>query len=71
MATGETQSHNVDSLMAFLPGTLVLAGEVDAAVRNHLNFYRLWRRFGLMPENYNIRAQGFPQVCAPRMSVAV
>jgi hypothetical protein len=61
MASGETVSHNVDSLMAFLPGTLVLAGEVEAAARNHLNFYRLWRRFGLMPENFNVRAQAFPQ----------
>ncbi len=55
MANGHVTNHYVDALMAFFPAALVQAGDLDAAARLHTNFHRLWRRYGLLPEHFNIQ----------------
>ncbi|KAJ1935113.1 hypothetical protein EC988_008586, partial [Linderina pennispora] len=50
MRTGEVASTWVDSLSAYFPGLMVLAGDVDGAESAYLLFYHLWRRYRAMPE---------------------
>ncbi|RKP06019.1 glycoside hydrolase [Thamnocephalis sphaerospora] len=46
-------SQFVDSLGAFLPGLQVLAGDVDNAIRGHLVYYHIWRKYNMLPERYD------------------
>lgn len=43
----------VDSLQAFLPGLLVLNGDIEEAICCHALFYAIWRRFDALPERFN------------------
>ncbi|WRT63472.1 uncharacterized protein IL334_000377 [Kwoniella shivajii] len=42
----------IDSLSAFLPAMQVLAGDLESAIKSHLVFWNLWRKFDAMPENW-------------------
>ncbi|OXH23230.1 carbohydrate binding protein [Cryptococcus neoformans] len=42
----------IDSLSAFLPAIQVLAGDIPSAIRSHLVFWNLWRKFGALPESW-------------------
>ncbi|KAL7424625.1 hypothetical protein Q5752_000309 [Cryptotrichosporon argae] len=48
------QNTIIDSLSAFFPALQVLAGDVDAAARAHLVWWQLWRRFGGIPESWDV-----------------
>jgi len=43
----------VDSLQAFLPGLLVLNGDIEEAICCHALFVAIWRRFEALPERFN------------------
>ncbi|ODV92630.1 glycoside hydrolase family 47 protein [Tortispora caseinolytica NRRL Y-17796] len=51
--TGHKMVHWMDSLSAFFPGLLVLAGDIPNAVKNHLIFYKIWQAYGALPERWN------------------
>jgi len=53
MGTGAAFSNWIDSLAAYLPGLLVLAGDVDEAVKVHETYFAIWRRYGGLPERYD------------------
>ncbi|KAK9455786.1 glycoside hydrolase, partial [Dipodascopsis uninucleata] len=43
----------IDSLAAFFPGLQVLCGDLDAAIKSHLVYYKLWMTYGGIPERWN------------------
>ncbi|CEL58109.1 alpha mannosidase-like protein [Rhizoctonia solani AG-1 IB] len=52
--TGNLATVYIDSLSAFWPGLQVLAGDVQNAIKSHLVYWNLWRRFSGIPETFNI-----------------
>jgi len=58
----------IDSLAAYFPGLQVLAGDLEAAIKGHLQYWGIWSTFGMIPERYNYftgRPElGFYPVCA-------
>ncbi|KAJ2725009.1 hypothetical protein GGI07_001578 [Coemansia sp. Benny D115] len=50
----EVASTWVDSLSAFFPGLMVLAGDVDGAESAYMLYYHIWRRFRAIPERFNL-----------------
>lgn len=48
-----TEPSTVDSLSAFVSGMQVLAGDLESAIRSHLLFWNLWRRYNAMPESWD------------------
>jgi len=54
MKSGTTTSAIAQSLDCFFPGMKTLLGEVEPAMRTHLNYYDTWRRFNAWPEFYAI-----------------
>ncbi|KAJ1798113.1 hypothetical protein LPJ59_002709 [Coemansia sp. RSA 2399] len=53
----EVATNWVDSLSAFFPGLMVLAGDVEGAESAYLLYYHLWRRFRAMPERFNLNSR--------------
>jgi ER degradation enhancer, mannosidase alpha-like 1 len=43
----------IDSLAAYFPGLQVLAGDVEAAIKGHLQYWGIWSTFEMIPERYN------------------
>ncbi|CAK8686868.1 unnamed protein product [Clavelina lepadiformis] len=43
----------IDSLQAFLPGLLVLSGDIEEAICCHALYYAIWRRYDALPERFN------------------
>ncbi|OZJ02135.1 hypothetical protein BZG36_04798 [Bifiguratus adelaidae] len=65
MQTGALMSTWIDSLGAFLPGMQVMAGDLDNAIRLHLIYYNLWRKYGALPERFdfhlrNVNVPAYP-----------
>ncbi|KAI8994787.1 glycoside hydrolase [Pilobolus umbonatus] len=58
MSTGSLMSTWIDSLSAFFPGLQVLYGDLDSAIRNHLVFYNIWRRYHAIPERFDFYQRG-------------
>ncbi|KJZ77385.1 hypothetical protein HIM_03109 [Hirsutella minnesotensis 3608] len=54
-ATGQPYTMWIDSLGAFYPGLLALAGEVDEAIEANLVYTALWTRYAALPERWSIR----------------
>lgn len=52
--TGATRALWIDSLSAFYPGLLSLAGELDEAIGIHLLATAVWTRFSGLPERWNV-----------------
>ncbi|KAF7592816.1 ER degradation enhancer, mannosidase alpha-like [Aspergillus hancockii] len=52
--TGATRAFWIDSLSAFYPGLLSLAGELDEAIGIHLLTTAVWTRFSGLPERWNV-----------------
>ncbi|KAI9039235.1 glycoside hydrolase family 47 protein [Aspergillus affinis] len=52
--TGATRAFWIDSLSAFYPGLLTLAGELDEAIGIHLLPTAVWNRFSGLPERWNV-----------------
>lgn len=55
LSTGSPQAYWIDSLSAYYPGLLVLAGEVEEAVETNLLYTALWTRYSALPERWSIR----------------
>ncbi|KAL5640918.1 hypothetical protein ACGC1H_001409 [Rhizoctonia solani] len=53
-STGSLATVYIDSLSAFWPGLQVLAGDVQSAIKSHLVYWNLWRRYSGIPETFNI-----------------
>jgi ER degradation enhancer, mannosidase alpha-like 1 len=53
MASAQLMSHWIDSLSAFWPGLQVLYGDLEMAIKSHLTYYNLWKKYRGMPERYN------------------
>ncbi|CAG8493880.1 12712_t:CDS:10 [Ambispora gerdemannii] len=52
---GGMMSFWVDSLSAYFPGLQVLAGDLENAIRSHLLYYNIWRKYHALPERFNFR----------------
>ncbi|ORX49888.1 hypothetical protein DM01DRAFT_1376194 [Hesseltinella vesiculosa] len=57
MQSGALLATWIDSLSAFMPGLQVLYGDLDAAIKGHLVFFNLWRRYHALPERYDFYQQ--------------
>jgi hypothetical protein len=55
LATGSPQAYWIDSLSAYYPGLLTLAGEVEEAVETNLLYTALWTRYSALPERWSVR----------------
>ncbi|PVF93371.1 hypothetical protein CPB86DRAFT_715665 [Serendipita vermifera] len=53
MHSGLSVSSNVDSLSAFWPGLQVLAGDIQGAIKSHLFYWNLWRKYNAIPELFD------------------
>ena len=53
MWTGGPRLGWIDSLSAYYPGLLTLAGEVEEAAVTHLLYTALWTRYSALPERWN------------------
>jgi Glycosyl hydrolase family 47 len=53
--TGSPQALWVDSLGAYYPGLLTLAGETEEAITSHLLYTALWTRYSALPERWSTR----------------
>lgn len=53
-STGQPFTTWIDSLGAFYPGLLALAGELDEAVEANLVYTALWTRYSAIPERWSI-----------------
>ncbi|KAG0265396.1 alpha mannosidase-like protein [Mortierella polycephala] len=54
---GSLMATWVDSLSAFMPGVQVLAGDLESAIKNHLYYYNIWRKYQAIPERFNFATQ--------------
>ncbi|KAM6537575.1 hypothetical protein FALCPG4_003489 [Fusarium falciforme] len=54
-ATGQPYTMWIDSLGAFYPGLLAMAGEVDEAIEANLVYTALWTRYAAIPERWSVR----------------
>lgn len=52
--TGATRAFWIDSLSAYFPGILTLAGDLDGASEVHILNAALWTRFSALPERWNV-----------------
>jgi hypothetical protein len=51
--TGALRAFWVDSLSAYYPGLLTMAGELEEAVSTHLLYTALWTRYSALPERWS------------------
>ncbi|KAI9356617.1 glycoside hydrolase [Pilaira anomala] len=58
MSTGSLMSYWIDSLSAFFPGLQVLHGDIDAAIKGHLVYYNIWRKYHAIPERFDFYHKG-------------
>lgn len=52
--TGAVRAFWIDSLSAYYPGLLTLAGELDEAISSHLLYAALWSRYSALPERWSV-----------------
>lgn len=55
LVTGSPQAFWIDSLGAYYPGLLTLAGEVEEAIETNLLYTALWTRYAALPERWSVR----------------
>ncbi|KAI7898486.1 glycoside hydrolase [Cokeromyces recurvatus] len=53
MSNGSLMSYWIDSLGAFFSGLQVLAGDLNGAIKGHLVYYNLWKKYHALPERFN------------------
>ena len=53
LQTGAARAFWMDSLSAFFPGLLSIAGETEEAISLHLLFTALWTRYSAIPERWS------------------
>jgi len=51
--TGALRAFWIDSLSAFYPGLLAMAGQLDEATETHLLYTALWTRYAALPERWS------------------
>jgi hypothetical protein len=56
--TGALRAFWVDSLSAYYPGLLTLAGELEEAISTHLLYTALWTRYSALPERWSTSSGG-------------
>ncbi|KAL2063740.1 hypothetical protein VTL71DRAFT_5545 [Oculimacula yallundae] len=54
LTTGSPQAYWIDSLGAYYPGLLALAGEVEEAIETNLLYTALWTRYAALPERWSV-----------------
>ncbi|CAI4223785.1 unnamed protein product [Auanema sp. JU1783] len=54
---GSMMTTWIDSLQASFSGLLVLEGKVEEAICQHALYYAIWKKYGVLPERYNIKLQ--------------
>ncbi|KAH7196697.1 glycosyl hydrolase family 47-domain-containing protein [Fusarium flagelliforme] len=59
--TGQPYTMWIDSLGAFYPGLLAMAGEVDEAIEANLVYTALWTRYSALPERWSVRENNVDQ----------
>lgn len=55
LMTGSLATHWIDSLGAYYPGLLVLAGELEEAMETNLLHAALWTKYAALPERWSIK----------------
>lgn len=55
LSTGSPQIYWIDSLGAYYPGLLTLAGELEEATETNLLYTALWTRYAALPERWSVR----------------
>lgn len=55
LVTGSPQAYWIDSLGAYYPGLLTLAGEVEEAIETNLLYTALWTRYAALPERWSVQ----------------
>lgn len=55
LMTGSLATHWIDSLGAYYPGLLVLAGELEEAIETNLLHAALWTKYAALPERWSIK----------------
>ncbi|KAI9244605.1 glycoside hydrolase [Helicostylum pulchrum] len=58
MSTGSLMSYWIDSLSAFFAGLQVLEGDIDAAIKSHLVYYNIWKKYHAIPERFDFYHKG-------------
>ncbi|OAD65804.1 glycoside hydrolase family 47 protein [Phycomyces blakesleeanus NRRL 1555(-)] len=53
MSSGTLMATWIDSLSAFMPGLQVLHGDLESAIKGHLIFYNIWKRYHALPERFD------------------
>jgi hypothetical protein len=51
--TGALRAFWIDSLSAYFPGLLAMAGQLEEAVSTHLLYTALWTRYSALPERWS------------------
>lgn len=54
LGTGSPQIYWIDSLGAYYPGLLTLAGELEEATETNLLYTALWTRYAALPERWSV-----------------
>ncbi|KAK9708768.1 hypothetical protein K7432_009418 [Basidiobolus ranarum] len=57
MYSGELAATWIDSLSAYFAGVQVLAGDLENAIKSHLVFYNLWRKYHAIPERFDLNSK--------------
>lgn len=55
LLTGSQASQWIDSLGAYYPGLLTLAGELDEAIETNLLHAALWTKYAALPERWSLK----------------
>ncbi|ODV88106.1 glycoside hydrolase family 47 protein [[Candida] arabinofermentans NRRL YB-2248] len=53
VSNGVSVTEWIDSLGAFFPGLLSLAGDIKNSMNLHITFLKLWNYYGVIPERWN------------------
>ncbi|VDN24747.1 unnamed protein product [Dibothriocephalus latus] len=56
MKQGSVTSPLFQSLEAFWPGVLALAGDIEEAKESLLQYHQVWKKYGFLPEMYDINS---------------
>ncbi|KAG8920690.1 alpha mannosidase-like protein [Tulasnella sp. 418] len=52
--TGNVAYSHIDSMGAFWPGLMVLAGDIENGIKSHMIFWNIWRKYSGIPESFDI-----------------
>lgn len=61
----------IDSLASFFTGLMVLVGDLENAVQNHLTYYKIWTTFAGIPERWSFISRKFASKFGINMPVTL